>query len=932
MMFNRKNEPIPRHFSPVKSPNQVVFRPAHAFDSIKVLIRSIKPLHIVPYLPHLVNPKFPFVSFHDSIVAHPGSSPICIGGPNTRKEDAMRASKTLPRRSNVSLATTVALFAVLFMMVVSLTILIGMQAEAAEWGEVAVSGAALLIPKSGDPAPRGTQDERSLSPYFVVLGDDVETDALPLKHTAADVVISGVIAEVTVTQLYANDGEQTLEAIYVFPGSTRAAVQAMRMTIGERRIQADIKKRAQARREYEQARADGKTAALLEQQRPNVFQMNVANILPGDEIKVEMVYTELLVPEEGIYEFVYPTVVGPRYHNQSAADSAENDRWIASPYLPEGEKTPTTFALNVDLRAGMPLARLASPSHDIEARFHDSNSASLSLPETAGGGNKDFVLRYMLAGDAIQSGLLLYPGEKEHFFLMMMEPPERVEARAIVPREYIFIIDISGSMHGFPLDTTKALMRDLFGSLSSHDYFNVMLFAGSNSVMSPHSLPATPANINKAIATVENQRGGGGTELIPALKRALALPQKEGSSRTVVIATDGYVSVEKDAFELIANSLGNANLFAFGIGSSVNRFLIEGIARAGLGEPFVVLKPEEAKRQAARFREYIASPVLTDIRVAFDGVEAYDVEPVALPDLFARRPLVLFGKYKGEAAGTIRVTGSTADGRFEAEMELEQADASVDNRALRQLWARKRIERLADMNKLQPDDKRVEQVTELGLAYSLLTDYTSFVAVDSEVRGDGTFQSVKQPLPLPEGVSNHAVGAALGRASAAPALKMRGRSGGAGYGGGGLGTAGVALEEAEKSCDELSQTGMPDKKAEDRRAVSESRPKARLSVAAIEGPLSKAAALKVLKKQQATLMRFYRKELAKLPNLKGDLKLRITLDAKGRVTAVALLKAEQSWPELERFAIQWLKAMRFPAVNAKSAAVSVLTCRVTLSP
>lgn len=605
--------------------------------------------------------------------------------------------------------------------------------------------------------PEGGED-KTLSPYFFVMSDDPSVDQMPMKSTRADVDIAGVIADVKVTQVYKNEGKSTLEAIYIFPASTRAAVYAMKMTVGNRVIDAEIKEREQARKEYEKAREEGKTASLLEQQRPNVFQMNVANILPGDVIKVEMKYTELLVPTDNVYEFIYPTVVGPRYSNVKEADAPAGEHWIENPYMHSGEKATYTFGLDLNINTGIPISKLVCPSHKIGAEYAGKTRVHVAVPESKDAGNRDFVVKYSLAGGKIESGLLLYQGKDENFFLMMMEPPTRVQSTQIVPREYVFIIDISGSMHGFPLDVTKKLMRNLFSKLKPTDYFNVLLFAGSNAVLSEKSLPASKENTEKAIAVVEKQQGGGGTELVPALKRAMNLPRREGTSRIVVIATDGYVSVEKDAFKLIRDNLGKANLFSFGIGSSVNRHLIEGMARAGMGEPFVILNKGEAGEKAAKFMKYIESPVLQGIKVKFKGFDAYGVEPGSAPDLFALKPVVVYGKYKGEPQGSIVVTGSMPGKKYERTMAVTPAMQSPQNSALRYLWARERIRDLSDMNTLEKSDARVKEITSLGLKYNLMTEYTSFVAVDKVVRADGKVVKVKQPLPMPEGVSDLAVG------------------------------------------------------------------------------------------------------------------------------------------------------------------------------
>lgn len=615
-------------------------------------------------------------------------------------------------------------------------------------------------------------EDRTLSPYFFVNSEDPATDRLPLKSTLASVNISGVIADVLVTQVYKNDGKKPLEAIYIFPASTRAAVYGMKMTIGKRVIEAKIKKRDEARREYEQARDAGKSASLLEQQRPNVFQMNVANIMPGDEIKVELKYTELLVPTNRVYEFVYPTVVGPRYSNQKAASASPAEHWVENPYLHQGELSATAFDINVAINAGMPIKDLACTSHKVNAAFSTPSVAKVSLDKAdKHSGNHDYILHYRLDGDKIQTGLLLSAGEKENFFVLMMQPPKRVTKANIPGREYIFIVDVSGSMYGFPLEISKKLLKNLIGNLRPTDKFNVLLFSGGSSLMAEESLPATQENIQKALYMIERQQGGGGTELLPALKRALSLKKPEDFARTIVIATDGYVTVEEEVFDLIRNNLGNTNMFAFGIGTSVNRHIIEGMAYVGMGEPFIIVKPDEASAKAENFRKLIQSPVLTQVKVAFDGFKAYDVEPISIPDVLAERPVLVFGKWRGNLKGTIKLSGISGEGKYVETINVENFKPSKDNAALKYLWARHRITILSDYNKLRNDDKRIREVTDLGLTYNLLTAYTSFVAVDSEVRNvDGKVTTVKQPLPLPQGVSDYAVGG-YGTYAAAPAMQ-----------------------------------------------------------------------------------------------------------------------------------------------------------------
>lgn len=616
-------------------------------------------------------------------------------------------------------------------------------------------------------ASRADGGDQSLSPYFFVEGATPGIEALPLQRTSADVHITGVIADVVVKQTYRNDGDRTISARYVFPASTRAAVYGMQMRIGDRLIVAKIKEREEARKEYEEAKAAGKTASLLEQDRPNVFTMNVANILPKDVIDVELKYTELLVPTDGMYELVYPTVVGPRYTSETADKGVATNQFVKTPYLAAGESPAHVFDIKVSIAAGMKIHGIESPSHSI-AKHLDAAATNATIALAPGqAGNKDFVLRYRLAGDDIGSGLLLFPGTKrsgagepENFFLMMVQPPRRPAQELIPPREYVFIIDVSGSMHGFPLDTTKALMRDLIGRLRKTDRFNVMLFSGGSALFADTSVDATKDNVDNAVAFIGRETGGGGTELLPALKRAMKLPRAGTDiSRSFVVVTDGYIGEESATFDHIRKNLGEANVFSFGIGSSVNRHLTDGIAKAGQGEPFVILDQKMAPEAAKKFREYVENPVLTQVKVQFAGFSTYDVQPQVLPDVFANRPVIVFGKYKGTPAGKVTLTGVSGRGRFVSTIDASAIAADPKNSALSYLWARAKVSELSDFS--QGDENKAE-VVKLGLQYNLLTKYTSFIAVQQLVRTTGGSTDVDQPQPMPEGVSNLALGMEVG--------------------------------------------------------------------------------------------------------------------------------------------------------------------------
>jgi Ca-activated chloride channel family protein len=603
-----------------------------------------------------------------------------------------------------------------------------------------------------------TPEDKTLAPYFVVQGDP-SVDHLPLKDTRVEISVSGVIADVKVRQIYRNEGSRAINASYVFPASTRAAVYSMRMQIGDEIIVAKIKEREQAKKDFEQAKEEGKSASLLEQQRPNVFSMSLANLMPQEQVEIELRYTELLVPTDSVYEVVFPTVVGPRYASPQDKTKKE-DGFVETPYQRGGEQPASALHITTRIAAGLPIYDLSCPSHQILPQWQGQNVAQLTLDDSNPfQGNRDFVLRYRLAGDQIASGLLLFQGNDENFFLYMAQPPQRVATEAIPAREYIFVVDVSGSMEGFPLNTSKRLLKDLIGKLRPTDLFNVVLFAGDSTVLSPQSLQANQQNIDRAIHLLEQQRGSGGTELMAAIQEAMALPRQDSISRSIVLVTDGFVSGEQGVFEHIRANLNRCNVFAFGIGGSVNRYLIEGIAKAGMGEPFIVTEESEAEGAATKFREYIETPVLTDIQVRSIGFDTYDVNPMRFPDLLAQRPIILFGKWRGPVAGTIELTGKTGQGDFVSRLDVAGSQPDEGNSALRYLWARARIAELSDYGSSDLAEENIKAITALGLKYNLLTRYTSFIAVREVVTNpNGSAQDVKQPLPLPLHVSELAVG------------------------------------------------------------------------------------------------------------------------------------------------------------------------------
>jgi Ca-activated chloride channel family protein len=362
----------------------------------------------------------------------------------------------------------------------------------------------------------------------------------------------------------------------------------------------------------------------------------------------------------------------------------------------------------------------------------------------------------------------------------------------------------------------------------------------------------------------------------------------------VVIATDGYVTVEEEAFDLIRKNLGDANMFTFGIGSSVNRHLLEGMARLGMGEPFVITRPEESKETAEKFRKMIQSPVLTKVKVDFGKFNAYDVEPISIPDVFGERPVIIFGKWRGKLTGEITISGLTNSGPYLNKFNIRKERPLESNSALQYLWARHRITLLSDYNSLHQDAGRMKEVTHLGLAYNLLTAYTSFVAIDTEVRlVNGQSVTVKQPLPLPEGVSDCAVGRGMvAQKAMSPLAAFRS----------------LAAEKSQVRKEECK----------DGRLVSTL---AQVSVELKETSetkgLSREDIQRVIRQQIPFIEICYQKALEKKPKLQGEVTFQLVIDLKGKVTKVSLVSTKLKDEDLEQCILQKIKELTFPGPGGK---------------
>jgi Ca-activated chloride channel family protein len=624
----------------------------------------------------------------------------------------------------------------------------------------------------------------------------------PLKHTDVKAKISGPLARVTVTQEFENPFAEKIEAVYTFPLPPDSAVDDMTMLVGDHTIRGLIKPRDEARKIYDDARRAGQVAGLLDQERPNIFTQAVTNIMPGAKVKIVISYVETMPYEAGSYEFNFPMVVAPRYMPGHAIGK-QGGGWapdtnkvpdaskISPNVTPEGTRAGHDISIEVNIETGVPIDALESKTHEVAMERPAKDRAIVRLRDQATIPNKDFILKYAVAGKRVEDAVLTHKAGNGGFFTLMLEPPERVTAEEATPKELVFVLDTSGSMSGFPIEKAKETMRLALDGLNPHDTFNLITFSGDTRILFPQPVPATAENIRQAREFLESRYGSGGTEMMKAIRAALAPSDTQGHVRVVCFMTDGEVGNDLDIIAEVQKH-ANARVFAFGIGSSVNHFLLDNIARYGRGEVEYVGLHDDGSAAARRFHERVRNPLLTDISIDWGGLQVTDVLPARIPDLFGAKPVVISGRYSAAGTGVIHLKGKLSGHDFSREIRVNLPASQSENDVLETLWARRRIADLMsqDFGGLQRGATREDlkaQITKLGLDFRLMTPFTSFVAVEEKtITEGGAPRRVEVPVEMPEGMSYQGVFGnrmEVDQAVRSAPIAMQAR---AGFGGGGF--------------------------------------------------------------------------------------------------------------------------------------------------
>ena len=617
-----------------------------------------------------------------------------------------------------------------------------------------------IVKPSAQPAPQ--VEHPGCGAMMVDMGEEKENVPLPLKHTDVKGQIYGYIASVDVTQQFHNPFDTKIEAVYVFPLPQDAAVDDFIMTIGERKIRGIIRERKEAEKIYAAARAQGYVASLLTQERPNIFTQKVANIEPGKDIDVSIHYFNTLAYADGWYEFVFPMVVGPRYNPPCTTDGvgavAAGQGGISGQptevqYLAPNQRSGHDIALSVEIDAGTTIEDLECTTHVVSTENTSDQRAAVTINPNDSIPNKDFVLRYKVAGDRVKSALVTHSDGQDNYFTMMLYPPEDLSHVKRAPMEMIFVLDCSGSMSGTPIETAKGAIKRALKKLEPNDTFQVIRFSNNASQLGPQPIPATPENIRNAIEYVDNLNGSGGTQMIEGIKAALDFKHDPRRLRLVSFMTDGYIGNEAEILAAVYDKLGDARIFSFGIGSSVNRYLLDRMAKLGKGAVAYIGLEDNAAEIVDLFYDRISHPALTDIEIDWGNMQVCDVFPVTVPDLFVGRPVILTGKFNGTTDSDIRVTGTIAGKTRQVTIGAHTYEAAASHEGVAAIWARKKIEQLNAYMLAGADGDFPTQIKDTALRYGLMSSYTAFIAVDSSRKTEGDHGvTVAVPVPVPDGV------------------------------------------------------------------------------------------------------------------------------------------------------------------------------------
>jgi len=650
-----------------------------------------------------------------------------------------------------------------------------------QWRAILLLLIAPLIALAEGPSPGKAQ----IGSLLWQMGQGYTTATL--IDTDVQMQISGLVARVSVRQEFRNEGAEWVEGIYVFPLPDRAAVDRMRLHIGDRLIEGEIQEKERARKTYEQAKQAGKKASLVEQQRANLFTTSVANVAPGERVVVEIEYLEDIRYEDGRFSIRFPMTLTPRYiSGQSLPDKIGNgwsgdtdrvpDASIITPPMVSGS-SGHNINLTADVNAGMPLEIIASRYHPVSvAESSGRYLVTLSGDDVPMDHDFELVWQPVRSAEPRAMAFTEFVNGEPHHLLMVMPPDQDEVPATSMPREIVLVVDTSGSMHGVSIAQAKRAVHLALQGLQATDRFNVIEFNSVTKALYSSSVTASPSNVSNALTFVQQLEANGGTEMRPALSAALRGQPPETHLRQVVFITDGSVGNEDELFTMIEKELGNARLFTVGIGSAPNSWFMRKAAEAGRGSyTFISALNEVGEKMDTLFRK-LERPQVTDISVHWPSSVVVDTYPKTVPDLYFGEPVTVKAMSSGEyrPGDTVRVSGNSVAGAWSRTLTL---DTSQQSEGVAALWARARIAELMTTERRLGDAVEIrDAIVETAMTHHLVSKYTSLVAVDkTPVRPAGEPLSSEQvPNLMPYGQSTNAIFGFPATATSAPMRRLIG--------------------------------------------------------------------------------------------------------------------------------------------------------------
>ena len=536
--------------------------------------------------------------------------------------------------------------------------------------------------------------------------------------------VNGLVAEGRLHQQFRNQGSVHLEGQYLLPLPEGAAVHSMRLRIGQRVVEGEIREREQARAEYRAAAAAGKRTSLVEKHQGNLFRTAVANVAPGETVEIEIDWWQPVEFADGRFELSFPLSFVPRY-DQGLAVGTTVPEQQAPPVVaaPVTVVAPPPVMIAIELDPGLPLQSVASESHAVDVH-RDGDRYRIALGEGPVPADRDFVLRWRPEpGQQPTAALFVEHAADADYAMVMMLAPEQASAR--IPRELVLVIDTSGSMTGTSIEQARAALDLALASLQPQDRFGVIQFNSTTEALFERPVPATPQALRVARDWVALLEARGGTEMLPALDAALEGSAPQGYVRQVVFATDGAVSGEDALYTLIEDRLGASRLFPVGIGDAPNGHFLRRAARMGRGASVVIRDVAEVQPRMAELFAKLDRPALRDVQLAWTGgAEAY---PARVPDLYSGEPLVVVAKL-AKGASRVDAVGWQREAAWSKSLSLARVR---DDAGVARLWAQSRIEDLEEQLRRGGDEAVIRaQALDVALAHKLVTRWTSLVAVD----------------------------------------------------------------------------------------------------------------------------------------------------------------------------------------------------------